>query len=33
VKYGCAASGAVLAACPRTNVNSQGIDLGLEMDL
>jgi opacity protein-like surface antigen len=33
VKYGCAASGAVLANCLKTNLNSQGVDLGLEMDL
>jgi len=33
VQYGCAATGAILGGCYKTNVNSQGIDLGLEMDL
>jgi opacity protein-like surface antigen len=33
VKYGCAGAGAILGACHSTNLSSQGIDLGLEMDL
>jgi opacity protein-like surface antigen len=32
VQYGCAGGGAILG-CYKTNIDSQGIDLGLEMDL
>jgi opacity protein-like surface antigen len=33
VTLGCATTGAVLGNCYKTNLTSQGIDLGLEMDL